>query len=226
MTHSPASTPPIGHQVVRPAYVSIFRRVGYPPRPPVTSTLVAVDITGFGSRRDAVAQQHLRGRMYGHLAEAFAMTGLSWLDCYYEDRGDGALIIAPVGADGDYFLDPLAHHLAMVLRRDNRLAGEATHLRLRMAVHRGDVYRDAYGVTGAATVHLFRLLEAAAFKKAFKTARCDLAMIVSDRLYTDATERGGLVDATSYRRLRVSCKETRRVRAWLWLPPGGRSRFR
>lgn len=181
------------------------------------TTIAAVDITGFGSRRDAVIQRHLRMTMYGHLVEAFTMTRLPWVDCYREDRGDGVLIVAPPDVNADHFLDPLAHHLAAVLRRGNRIANDSTRLRLRMAVHHGDVHRDARGITGAATIHLFRLLEAAAFKRAFKD--CDLAMIVSDRLYTDATQRGGLIDATAFRRLRITCKETRRARAWLWLPP-------
>lgn len=88
--------------------------------------------------------------------------------------------MAPADVEPDDFLDPLGHHLAAVLRRYNRTAGDATRLRLRMAVHHGDVRHDAHGVIGYASLHLFRMLEATAFKKALQTAETDLGVIVSD----------------------------------------------
>ncbi|MBX6765549.1 MAG: hypothetical protein IRY90_00045, partial [Actinomadura rubrobrunea] len=91
-------------------------------------------------------------------------------------------------------------------------------LRLRLAVHVGQVHPDAHGVAGPALVHLFRLLDAPAFKEFADAAAADLAMIVSDRLYTDATDTGGLVDPAAYRPLDVVSKETR-TRAWAWTPP-------
>jgi hypothetical protein len=182
--------------------------------------MVAVDITGFGDpRRDTGAQLRLRGRLYDHLMETFDSTGLPWQDCHCEDRGDGAFIVAPPDTDPDDFLDPLAYRLNAVLRRDNRVGGGLMRLRLRMAVHHGQVHYDAHGVAGHATIHLFRLLEADAFKRALRAAGTDLAMIVSDRLYADAAGRGGLLDCAAYRRIRITNKETRRAPAWLWLPP-------
>ncbi|MFF5265035.1 hypothetical protein ACFY4C_39640 [Actinomadura viridis] len=47
----------------------------------------------------------------------------------------------------------------------------------------------------------------------------DLAMIVSDRLYTDATQSGGgPVDPAVHMPQRITSKETR-GRAWIWAPP-------
>jgi class 3 adenylate cyclase len=189
------------------------------PSPIMHTTLVAVDIVGFCRRyRDADAQIHARDKMYEQLTEAFAMTGLPWHECHLEDRGDGALIVAPPDADADRFLNPLAHHLHAVLRRSNRLASDSTRLRLRVAVHHGRVLYDAYGVAGHAVNHLFRLLEAPAFKKQVESADADLTMVISDQLYQDAAEFGGLFNPAAYQKLRIASKETH-ASAWLWLPP-------
>ncbi|WP_143118826.1 hypothetical protein [Actinomadura madurae] len=105
---------------------------------------------------------------------AFTMTQIPWDECHIEDRGDGVLIIVPVTVDCDYCLDPLVHHLAVALRRDNRHVGDATRLRLRLAIHLGHVQRDDRGVSGHATIHLFRLIEASAFKRALQNTDTDL----------------------------------------------------
>jgi hypothetical protein len=221
MMHSPFSAPSNTHNRLRSVNVPVPNGIDDARQPfaSVHTTLVAVDITGFGTRHDSNTQRYLRAKMYEHLIEAFAMTRLSWWDCYREDRGDGILIIAPPDISGDLFLDPLAHHLTAVLRRDNRLANCATRLELRAAVHHGDVHPDPYGITGDDVNYLCRLLDAAAFKKALNTARSGFAMIVSDRLYTDAAKRGGVIDTAAYRQLRITNKEIRCARTWLWLPP-------
>ncbi|TDD33388.1 hypothetical protein E1287_19565 [Actinomadura sp. KC06] len=186
------------------------------------TTVIAVDIVGFGRRcRDTATQRRVRREMYGRLGEAFAAAGLPWRCCRCEDRGDGALIVAPAGVDPVHCLDRLAHRLAVILRGHNRFADDAARLRLRMAVHHGYVERDDYGVFSPATMHLFRLLEARSFKEALRAAGADLGVITSDTLYTEAVLRGGGRAALSaYRPLRVSCKEIRRAKAWLWLPSG------
>jgi hypothetical protein len=190
---------------------------GGPVRPTHTS-LAAVDICAFGSRRDEDVQLHLRAKMYEFLADAFDMTRLPWSGSYREDRGDGALIILPPAVLADTLLDPLANHLHALLRRNNRLANDVARLRLRVAVHAGDVHRDANGVAGHAVIHLFRLLEASRFKKLLAAGDADLGLIVSDQLYQATTHRAGLVDADAYQQINVRRKETR-TKAWVWLPP-------
>lgn len=187
--------------------------------PAMHTTLAAIDIAAFGDRRrDDEIQLRLRRQMYALVAEACAMGSLPWWDCHREDRGDGALFVAPQQVPAELFLDPLAHHLTAVLRRYNRLAGDTVRLRLRLAVHSGLVHHDDHGVAGHAVVHLFRLLESGAFKRALDGAATDFGLIVSDRLYGDITGRNGsLIDAGAYRELRVTSKETR-TRAWAWFP--------
>ncbi|WP_131735697.1 hypothetical protein [Actinomadura roseirufa] len=184
--------------------------------------LLAVDIAAFGDpRRDDEVQLHLRRTLYGHLEEAFGMTRLPWPGCYREDRGDGALIVVPPQVDPGDLLAPLAHHLTAVLRRSNKMASDTAHLRVRLAVHLGGVHHDDNGLAGHALLHLFRLLEAPAFKRALHASGGDVGVIVSEHLHTVARARGGFFDPAAYRPLKVRSKETR-TRAWLWLPTTGR----
>lgn len=182
------------------------------------TTLIAVDISGFGNqRRDDDAQRLLRKHLYQHLQDAFEMSRLPWSACHREDRGDGALIITPPEARPTDALDPLAHHLTALLRRSNRLANDLSRLRLRVAVHSGEVERDEHGVLGQPLTHLFRLLEAPTFKRRFAATSADLGVLISQQLYQQAAATGRVNTAT-YQPISVRHKETR---AWgyLWLPP-------
>jgi hypothetical protein len=196
-----------------------------PPLSVMDTTLVAIDIMGYARRyHGAGAQLYARQMMYELVIEAFGITALPWWDCYREDRGDGALIVAPPDVMPGQFLDPLIHHLNALLRSHARRASRGMQLNLRMAVHYGYVYYDAHGVTSHALTHLYRLLEAPAFKKAVAAAESQLGAVVSDQLYTQALGHDTLIDAAAYTRVRLSCKETR-TRAWLWLPAQSRRRW-
>jgi class 3 adenylate cyclase len=182
-------------------------------------TLLALDIAAFGDpRRDNEIQLHLRRALNNHVAEAFAMTHLPWRRCYQEDRGDGALIVAPPDVEPTDLLDPFAHHLTALLRRSNKLASEPARLRVRVAVHTGRIHADERGIAGQSLVHLYRLLDAPAVKRALNASGADLGLVVSDHLYAQARAHGGFFNPAAYRTLTIRYKETR-ARAWLWLPP-------
>ncbi|GAA2255352.1 hypothetical protein GCM10010402_08300 [Actinomadura luteofluorescens] len=183
------------------------------------TTLIGVDIPRFGDqRRNADAQRLLRKQMYEHLQEAFIISHLPWAESYIEDRGDGALILLPSEVALAGVMDPLAHHLTALLRRSNRLANDLGRLRLRMAVHAGEVQHDDHGVLGPPLTHLFRLLEAPAFKQRLHEAPdADLAMLVSQELYQHAATTG-LINPAAYRPINIRHKETR-ASGYLWLPP-------
>jgi hypothetical protein len=181
-------------------------------------TLLALDIAAFGDpRRDNEIQLHLRRALYDHVAEAFAMTHLPWRRCYHEDRGDGALIVVPPDVEPTDLLDPFAHHLTALLRRSNKLASDPARLRVRGAVHTGRIHADERGIAGQALVHLSRLLDAPAFKRALNASGADFGLVVSDHLHAQALAHGGFFNPAAYRTLTIRHKETR-ARAWLWLP--------
>ncbi|HEX2317272.1 MAG TPA: hypothetical protein VHJ17_26225 [Thermomonospora sp.] len=184
------------------------------------TSLAAVDIIAFGDQhRDAALRRRLRATMYRLLTDAFGITGLSLDACYREDRGDGTLVVASPDIDPALLMDPLAHHLLAVVRRENRYAGPNARLRLRLAVHHGHVEYDQHGVVGDTSLELFRLLDARAFKSLFDARPdADLGLILPDRLFTETAGRSGLVTPEAYERLQVTNKGTR-LKAQVWLPP-------
>jgi hypothetical protein len=188
------------------------------------TTIIGVDIPQFGDpHRNADIQRALRHTLYENLERAFAITGLPWRDCHREDRGDGALIVLPPQVPSADVLDPFSHHLTELLRRSNQLASTISRLRMRIAIHTGEIHRDAHGVLGQPLTLLYRLLDSPAFKTALQqTPQADLGVLVSDPLYQNAAG-SGLINPAAYRPLRIHHKETHTL-GHLWLPPNYRPR--
>ena len=94
--------------------------------------------------------------------EAFAESGIGWDSCVSEDRGDGALILIPPEVPKTLLVTGLPGMLAAAVSGHNTGSSVPERMRLRVALHAGEVYRDAHGVAGAAVNHAFRLAEAPA----------------------------------------------------------------
>jgi hypothetical protein len=77
-------------------------------QPAVHRPIVVVDVEGFGDQqRTDPHQLMVRAGMYDVLKWAFQDTGISWDDCYHEDRGDGVLILAPTLVSKSVFVESL-----------------------------------------------------------------------------------------------------------------------
>lgn len=192
-----------------------------PVRPPVPGrsqhcVIFAVDVAGFGwRRRDDEAQLIIRDALYRLLIAAFETSGIAWDSCHHEDRGDGVLVVIPLHMPTSVVVDPLLTYLRAGVRRHNRFSSAVTQIRLRVAVHVGEVHRDRYGVAGVAVTHLFRLLDAPAVKEALTASGDDLALIVSNYLYDSVLAHVG---GSAYGPVEVALKETR-TRAWVQTSP-------
>jgi hypothetical protein len=175
--------------------------------------ILAVDIVGFNDEsRDDEVQLALRRSLYLILAQAFEAASIDWSETVHEDRGDGAVMVLPPDVPAATVLGPLALHLRAAVRRHNRLSSEIAQIRLRVSVHAGEVHRDDHGLVGRAVNHVFRLIEAPAFKS---LACGDIAVIVSGTLYDEVVRHGpGLIDPASYRPVIAALKETR-APAWV-----------
>jgi hypothetical protein len=181
--------------------------------------LFAVDIADFTDvKRDDEVQLAVRAALYGLLIESFDDAHLPWDQCLHEDRGDGILVIIPAKMPSASVVDPLLGHIRAGLRRHNRLASEAAAIRLRVAVHIGEVHSDAHGLAGVAVNHLFRLLDAPVLKRTLAAAPTDVALIVSDYFYDSVLRHGpGMIDPAAYRPVTVEVKRTQ-ARGWIHLP--------
>ena len=129
--------------------------------PAVHHSIIVVDVEGFGARQRTRADQGaIRHGLYQALQLAFSRSRIGWDDCYSEDRGDGALILVPAQVPKTVLAAGVPGELAAAVRAHNQAHGPNARMRLRLALHGGEVLYDAHGVTGTAVNHAFRLLEA------------------------------------------------------------------
>lgn len=183
--------------------------------PAVHRTVVAVDVEGFGAvgRTDA-HREAVRDGLYRGLETAFAASGVQWSACYHEDRGDGALILVGADVPKALLVKSVPHALAGALREHNAVHSEPAQIRLRMAIHAGEVRHDGHGVVGTSINHTFRLLDV----PDLRTARADssdvLTVIVSSWFFDEVVRHSAACDPDAYRRVEVAVKETRGA-GWL-----------
>ncbi|MFI7678069.1 hypothetical protein [Actinophytocola sp. NPDC049390] len=186
------------------------------------NTICAVDIEGFGggdrTRPNYVA---LREGMYTAVEQAFQRSGIPWDNCYHEGAGDSILALAPSTVGKATFAANLPTALAATLRAHNAEHPPEERLRLRMALHAGEITRDARGVTGTAIIHAARLLEAPPLKEALRTSTGLLAVIASAWFYDEVIRQHTENAPEDYVRFDVSVKETSGT-GWIRLPDGAR----
>jgi hypothetical protein len=156
---------------------------------PVHRSIVAVDIEG-STRRSNPIKRELRNLIYRLLGEAMTYAGIEACDCDdVIDRGDGILmLIKPTDAvPKTLLLSQLVPELARLLADYNlSLPTEAWQqrgLRLRVAVHAGEVHYDGQGYFGEALDITFRLLDSPQFKARMRKIAAPLIMVVSGEIY-------------------------------------------
>jgi len=188
------------------------------PGEPLNCSILFTDVAGFGNplRLDP-DREVVRAGLYEILRSSLAASGVPWADCYYEDRGDGAVIVVPPTISTLRVVDPLIPELAARLRQYNRRASEVVLIQLRAALHVGPVGKDAEGLTGQAVISTARILDAPVVKERLADARADLIFAVSDYVYDHVVRHGaGRVDSGAFEHVTGQVKESG-VSAWIHL---------
>jgi len=184
----------------------------------VHQTIVVVDVEGFGDpHRTNLHRVAVREGVYRSLRAAFASSGVCWQECYSEDRGDGVLVLIPPDIPKNLLVVPFPRELTTALQEHNEASPREAQIRLRVAVHAGEVQYDDQGVASAAINLAFRLLEAGAVKSALAGSLGVLALIASDWFYEEVIQHDPASAPTRYRQVRVVVKETE-TNAWVCLP--------
>lgn len=183
-------------------------------------TVVAVDIEEFGRySRNNINQVRVRHGLYQAMRYSFDSAGISWDSCYREDRGDGVLILAPAEVPRTLFVDRLPDALVDALRRHNKIHPPAERMRLKLALHAGEINYDDHGVTGYAINHTFRILDADALEGALAESSAVLAIIGSGWFFDEVIRHSEWSHAKTYKPAEVINKETT-TRAWIRLLKG------
>jgi len=190
----------------------------HPSPPPVHRTIFLVDVERFGDpQRTTVHHTSVRADLYDVVEQAFGDARIPWRRCYHEDRGDGIMILVPADIPKRLFAESLPLSLVREVRRHNANRASAGQIRLRLALHAGEISFDVHGATGPALTFAFRLLDAAPLKQALATSPGVLAMATSDWFFEEVVRQSPVCEPNSYRQISLAVKETSTT-AWVCLP--------
>ncbi|WP_410587780.1 effector-associated domain 2-containing protein [Amycolatopsis sp. lyj-23] len=178
---------------------------------------MAVDIAGYNDPKRTTAHRLVvHDGFWKLMRTAFAEAGIPWDTLFMENTGDGVMIHLPPEVAKADLVAQLPDRMLAELRRYNEVHAAAANVRLRVALHAGEVYQGSHGTISDANSYAFRLLDAAEVKDALKKSKAALALVVSNTFYQDVVRADPAADAPSYRRIPIENKETK-TEAWLRL---------
>ncbi|WP_439383362.1 effector-associated domain 2-containing protein [Amycolatopsis lexingtonensis] len=180
-------------------------------------TIMAVDVAGYNNPSRTLA--HLRevhDGLWRVLRTTFAETGIPWDSCYVENTGDGAMFLLPPDIAKADLVAQFPARMRDELRRHNHVHAEEAQIRLRLAIHAGEVAEGSHGRVSKAASFTFRILDAPEAKATQQEAQADLVLITSELLYEDVVVQDAAADPGSFRRIPVKVKAGEHP-AWAWL---------
>ncbi len=152
----------------------------------VHRSIFIVDVESFGDPdRTNTHQLAVRAALYKALTRSLADVRIRRNDCTIEDRGDGALILIFPTVPKSPLVTEMPARLAGNLARHNASSPAPEQIRLRMALHAGEVHQDAQGFTGASLNLAFRLIEAPEARAALRDSPGIMVLIVSSWFYDE-----------------------------------------
>ncbi|MEU4806417.1 tetratricopeptide repeat protein [Actinosynnema sp. NPDC023587] len=187
-------------------------------RQAVHRTMVLVDVEGYSSATRTLPHQlGTRAGLYAVVGEALAAAGVPWDACHCEDRGDGLFLLIPPEYPKAPLVEVLPEALARAVRGHNSISHDAARVRLRLAIHAGEVAFDGHGATSPTMVAAFRLVDAAPLREALAGTPGVLVLIVSRLVFDEVVRNSTTVDPATFRPVEVAVKSFR-DRAWIALP--------
>ena len=181
----------------------------------VHRAILIVDVENFGDpNRTNTHQLTIRDTVYRLLQQSFAKASISWAECVTEDRGDGVLILIPPTVPKSLLVEKLPTHLAEMLVQHNAGCPAQVRIRLRVALHAGEVHSDAHGHAGTSINRTFRLIQASASRTALRQSSGVVALVVSDWFYDEVVRHCPDAEPSCFRKVHVTVKESK-MTAWI-----------
>src|SRR5262249_13551950 len=149
--------------------------------------------------------------------QAFWQAKIPWDADACEDRGDGIFMLIPPEVPKSLLVEALPPALVAALQAHNGEHDVREQIRLRMALHAGEVNYDKHGVAGASINLAFRLVDAGPLKAALARSSGVLAIIVSSWFFEEVVRHLAIDDAAQYASVPVAVKETNTT-GWVCLP--------
>ena len=118
-------------------------------------------------------------------------------------------ILVPAEVPKGLLVESLPSALVTAMHAHNGTHPGEERIRLRMALHAGEVNYDAYGVTAAAVDLAFRLLDASALKAALAGSSGVLAVIALSWFFEEVVRHSAAGVAAAYRPVEVARSSNR-----------------
>lgn len=198
------------------------RSVGIMIRAPEYRAVLAFDIADSAGRGD-IPLKRIRDVLFAAVQEALQRSGIGLEQCRQQDTGDGVRLIMPGEAWKAQLVHPFGDALAALLRAHNLTADPSTQIKVRAAMHAGDIHFDPGGeVVGQPLEVVSRLLDAPPVREelaANDSKSAPLSVILSQHFYDETVPHGypGIV-REGFHQVAVSVKKYT-APAWIWTPP-------
>jgi hypothetical protein len=182
---------------------------------PEHRTIMVIDIVG-SSRWDNLAQVRATAALNRMVRIAFRTAGIPWWRLVVAERGDGMIVLVPPTVSKVDLLDPVVPSLAAGLRAHNATAGPGQRIRLRIAMHAGEVLHAGAGWLGDDVNQACRLVNGEPlYQELARCSRTDLVLVVSELIHHGVVRHGYRgIDPASYARVHIEVKGTD-LHAWL-----------
>jgi class 3 adenylate cyclase len=198
------------------------RRRAPDPVDPQYQLIVVIDTAG-SSRWDDRTQLRARTLLDQVVQAAFRAAGIAWHKILTEDRGDGMILLIPATVPKTHLLDSVIPHLSVALHECNLRTGHGPRIRIRVAVHAGEVLRGPLGWVGTDLNLTCRLVNSRPLYRTFAHhPDADLVLITSEPIYQAVVRHGHRsIDPNQYTPVHVAVKEVR-AKAWVHIPETGK----
>ncbi|CAM3499715.1 tetratricopeptide repeat protein [Kibdelosporangium persicum] len=127
------------------------------------------------------------------------------------------MVIVPSTVPKSHFVEALPGELLTGLRAHNQAHPDEEQIRLRMALHAGEIHIDEHGVVGRAVNLAFRLLDWHVFRRMQSQSDALLAVIASVWFYEEVIWHSPAANWSAYQQVRVTNKDVDTA-AWIFLP--------
>ncbi|MFG3252179.1 hypothetical protein [Streptomyces sp. NPDC048172] len=183
-------------------------------------SIMVVDIEKFGTRRDP-EQALLRHRMYTSVSAALSRTGIAEKRIKgTEDRGDGLFYLFSPKVPKIDLTGPFVQYLHEQISVQSALP-EGAPLRIRVALHAGEVFKDSRSWVGTDLNTACRLVDLDALRETLAATDANsagLALAVSQSWYDSVVRQDWPgVERETFRQTDFHSKEVRET-AWLRVP--------
>src|SRR6266536_3814240 len=187
---------------------------------PVYRTILVLDLEHFGrGDRDDQVRVRLRRALRKVMAEALGEAGVPSERYSTSDTGDGLLVLVDPAVPTARVVRAMLDLFAAAVAEHNRLIRAVAQLRVRAAIHAGQLLLDEQGATGEQLNLAFRLLDAPQLRARLAQSPAPTVVCVSDDVYREVVRQRHLwLDPETFAPLDIVAKETR-ARAWVHASP-------